>query len=129
MMKFGPLEGSQQEITDFFENNGLRPEAYFQALEAPLERRWMVIPASLVCLVLVLIVLVGSRSSKLLLILVLAGVATGAWLAASVQLRFRSATVTWVVGLSIMLLLLLAAGLITPKEAVDYLPKVKPKEP
>lgn len=124
-MKLGNLDGSPQEISDLFENNGLRLTDYLEATEVPLPRRWIVVPACVVVFVLLLILLVRGLSARQVLLLFVLGLVAGTWLAASVQVRFRKATVTVVVALGVLLSLLVAAGLITPRETVEYIPNGK----
>jgi hypothetical protein len=47
-MKLGPIEGTKEEITGFFQDNGLNAGDYFQIPEPPIKSVWLVIPAACV---------------------------------------------------------------------------------
>ena len=42
-MKLG-LEGTPEEVINFFQNNGLNPLDYFEKPESSLQTRWLIIP-------------------------------------------------------------------------------------
>jgi hypothetical protein len=128
-MRIGALEGSQQEIKGLFEDHGLRLEDYLERPEARLEKRWLVAPISIVALALVGMVLLGSISHKLLILLFLLGLAGGTWLTVSIQIRFRNAGATFAVAVGVVLMLLVGAGLISPQETVEYLRRVRQEGP
>ncbi len=44
-MKMGKMEGSPEEIRDFFQNNSLNIEDYIERPESPLNPIWLIIPA------------------------------------------------------------------------------------
>jgi hypothetical protein len=128
-MRIGTMEGSPQEIRDLIENNGLRVADYLQPPEAQLQRRWLIIPTSLVGVALLLIILAGDISSKVLVLLLVLGFGGGTWLTVSVQIRFRNALATFAVAVGVVLTLLVAGGLIAPNETVDYLRKLRQPGP
>lgn len=120
------MEGSPQEIRDLIEiQGGLKLADYLQPPEAQLPRRWLVIPASLVATALLLIILAGSLSPKLLLVLLASGFGSATWLTVSVQIRFRNGVATFAVAVGIVLTLLVAAGLIAPSDTIDYLKNLR----
>jgi hypothetical protein len=60
-------------------------------------------------------------------LLFLAGACGACWLAASVQIRFRNALATSVVGLGLLIVLLVAAGFLEPKETLEAVKVLKDK--
>lgn len=123
-MKLGKAEGTPEEITNFFENHGLNPEDYFEKIESPLHWKWLAIPGSLFTLAMFLLVLF-TLSTKIRILLFLIGVGGSCWAAVSLQIRFKNNWATTVMVVSALLILLVAAGFITPKETVDAIKGLK----
>lgn len=126
-MKFGNLEGSPEEIKDFYQNNGLNVFDYLEKPESPLATIWLVIPSLISVGTLILIILLTPLKREVLLILFILGASFSCWLATSVQIRFKSPWATGVIGIAFFLMLLIAAGFIAPNEALDYIQKLKSK--
>jgi hypothetical protein len=104
-MKLGPVDGNVEEVRDLLKNFGLNLVVIFLSS------------------VLVLGVLpTGSLGWQLLVILSIAG---GTWTCASTQLRFRNPVATFCVAMGFVLMILLAAGLISLKEAAEAVMKLK----
>lgn len=118
-MKLGKAEGTPEEIKDFFENHGLNPEDYFEKTESPLHWKWIAIPGSIVAVSVILLVFLDNVTPKTHILLFLAGAGCACWSAVSLQIRFKNGWATTVAAVGALLLLLVAAGLITPQETVD----------
>ena len=120
-MRIGKLEGTPEEIRDVLENRGLRLEEYLEKPAAPLRTKWLVVPGAVFAIVLILLVLLGPLARTGLILLFLVGAGGLVWLAVSVQLRFNNTLATLVIAVGGLLMLLVAAGLLEPRETTDVL--------
>ncbi|WP_092302687.1 hypothetical protein [Pseudomonas sp. NFIX28] len=125
-MKVKGIEGTPQEIHDLFKNNGLDINKY---ISAPLAARWVIVPA--VVLVLVLLVMVFGPvfyekfATKCLAGVVVAALIAVVWLAIATQVRFESATGTLICLVGGVVIILVAAGVMTPSEALTTIKDFK----
>ena len=129
-MKVGKVEGSPEEIKNIFENNGLNLEDYLEKLEkadAPLHWSWLSLPGFIFIASLLFLVLLTDVSPKTRIVFLLVGAGGICWLAAAVQIRFKNPVATSAVGMGLFLMLLVAAGFLTPKETIDTLKGLKDK--
>ena len=124
-MKLGKAEGTPEEITNFFENHGLNPEDYFEKSESPLHWKWIAIPGGVVTVATLFLVLLDNIPPKAHILLFLVGAGCACWAATSLQIRFKNGWATTVVAVGALLVLLVAAGFITPKETVDAIKGLK----
>lgn len=124
-MKVGGIEGTPQEIRDTFENYGLRLEDYLEKPAEPLSNMWLFIPSICLGTVLILLVLLAPLPRTGLLLLFLLGAGFVLWLTVSAQVRFKNGWATGVIAIGGLLMLLVAAGLIEPKETTDILKEMK----
>ena len=126
-MKYGRggLDGTPEEIRDFFENTGLKLADYLEAPDVKLQKRWLGIPVAIIAFALFLMIFVGGLSHKELIAFFVLGFGGGTWLVVSVQIRFRNAVATLATAVGVLLALLVAAGLIAPQETVEYIQKLK----
>jgi uncharacterized membrane protein len=126
-MKFGPVEGSPEEIKNFVENNGLNPADYFTVAESPLHVVWFVIPS--VCIMLVAVVLALLPAQKPFATpTFLIGCAASIWLSVNVQLRFRNGWATTILVVGCILILLVALGVVTPLQVFEQIKSLKKSE-
>lgn len=123
-MKIGNVEGTPEEVRDFFENNGLNPSDFFEKPESQLNKIWLIVPsvASLICILL--LVSFGPAFDKLKIMVFLLGLSTIVWLSVSVHIRFRSGWGSGVIILCGLLILLVALGVMEPAQLTDYLGSV-----
>ena len=120
-MKIGPVDGSVKECRDFFENNGLNLDDYIEKPPAPLKTRYIVIPSVLFACTLLVMIFVGNKISEAnISLLYIFAFSVCTWLTVSVQLRFKNSIATFCVAMGVILTLLIAAGVLSPKEAADY---------
>ena len=124
-MKLGKAEGTPEEIKDFFENHGLNPGDYFEKAENPLDWKWIAIPGAIVAISVLLLVLLDNVTPKIHILLFLVGAGCACWAAASLQIRFKNGWATTVAAVGALLVLLVAAGFIAPKETVDAIKGLK----
>ncbi len=118
-MKLGPIEGTKEEITGFFQDNGLNAADYFQRPEAPIKAVWFVLPALCVVAAFGALTLLGPLSTGQQTFIFLIGCAALVWLATAVQLRFKHAWATGVVAIGGLLLMLVALGDIAPAQMLN----------
>ncbi len=124
-MKIGKMEGSPEEIRDFFQNNGLNIINYIERPEPPLKPVWFILPACLVIASLICLTLVAPIRTSIQTLLFLLGCGAGIWLAVNVQIRFRNAWATVFVAVGTVLIMLVAIGMVTPIEMIQYLKELK----
>ena len=127
-MKIGrsQLEGTPEEIVNFYISFGQNPLDYLEKPEPSLQTRWLIIPAVLFVALLIILVFVGDDYSKTKLVLFLLGFASSVWLAVCVHIRFKSAKGAGeiifagiiFVGLLIMLV---ALGVLKPEQLTEIL--------
>jgi len=125
-MKVGDVEGSPEEIHDFFKNNGMDLSSY---ISAPMKRRWLVLPVVFSVLVLIInslgqVYYPDFRARCLPIALVLQLVCM-AWLVVSAQLKFDSTATTVVLALSCLLLVAVTAGMMSISDALTFVKGLK----
>ena len=124
-MKFGKLEGTSQEIGDFFENNGLDASHYFQKVEAPVHIAWVAVPAVLVLVSMLAVWQIVATDGRYQWLAFLVGCLSTVWLGAAVQLRHKQAMVTGLATAGCLAVLVVAFGLLTPLEAIEQLKQLR----
>ena len=118
-MKLGPIEGTKEEITGFFQDNGLNAGDYFQLPEAPIKTVWFVLPALCVVATFGALTLLGPLSTGQQRFVFLIGCAALVWLTTVVQLRFKHAWASGIVAIGGLLLMLIALGDISPTQMLN----------
>jgi len=127
-MKVGPVDGTAQEVRDLFENHGLKLEDYLEKPPSPLKARFLIIPALVFLLFLFILALLPANSPDWQLrLLYILSFGSGTWICASTQIRFKSGITTFCVAMGLVLTILLAAGLMSPKEAAEAVKSLKGK--
>lgn len=124
-MKIGNAEGIPEEIRDYFENCGLNAADFFLKTEASLHWKWILIPISIVAITLILLVLLDSINMQLHILLFLLGGGFASWAVVSIQIKFKNGWATTVAAIGALLMLLVAAGFMTPKESLDAIKGLK----
>ena len=118
-MKLGPIEGTKEEVTGFFQDNGLNVKDYFQMPETPIGVVWIVIPAIPMIIALGTLTLIGPLSTGQKMFAFLLGCAALVWLTTVIQLRFKHAWATGIVAIGGLLLMLVAIGAISPTQMLN----------
>jgi len=125
-MKFGnKMEGSPEEIRDFFQNNGLNITDYMGRPELPLKTVWFVVPVCLIVVSLACLTLLMPLRMSVQTFVFLLGCGAGIWLAVNVQLRFKNTWAAVFVAIGTILIMLVAIGTVTPTEMIQQLNKFK----
>ncbi len=119
-MKIGPLEGTPEEVNNFFQNNGLNPLDYFEKPEPFLQTRWLIIPAVLFFASFIFLALVADDFSKTKIVLFLSGFASSVWLAVCVHIRFKTAWGSGAIIFAGLLIMLVALGVVKPEQLTEY---------
>lgn len=117
-MRLGPIEGTKEEITGFFQDNGLKASDYFQTAEAPIGTIWLVIPALCIVGALGALTLLEALKQGQQTFIFLIGCMALVWLATVIQLRFKHAWATGIVVIGGLLLMLVALGDISPTQVL-----------
>ena len=120
-MKLGDLEGTPEEIKDFFENNGLALNDYFQPPDKPIHPAWLFIP-TIIVVISVLWPNFADRTSPQTLPFLL-GCLGIVWLTISLQIRYKRITVSSIAVFGCMAVLVVSYRLLTPLEAIQQLLK------
>ena len=124
-MKMGKLEGSQEEIHDFFQNNGLNIQDYLEKPEPPLKRIWFIVPVLLIAGAISLLTLIAPSAESAQKFLFLTGFGAGIWLAVNVQIRYKNAWAAFFTAVGTVLLMLVAIGEMAPSELVQHMKDLK----
>jgi uncharacterized membrane protein len=125
-MKMGPFDGSMEEVKDLFENNGLKLEDYLEKPPSHLATKFMIIPAVVLGIALLLLAIFTTKCSHAILtLLYLLGFSGGTWLTVSIQLRYKNTLATFAVAIGSLLMILVASGIFSPKEAVEFIKEIK----
>ncbi|MES1191043.1 MAG: hypothetical protein ABUS47_08200 [Steroidobacter sp.] len=123
-MKFGPLEGSSEEIKNFFQDNGLRAADFIALPDPPIKPIWFILPVSVLMLSIAFLVFVSLAKAAATFVFLI-GSGAGLWLAVNAQLRFKSPWVTGIIGIGCLLLMLVALGAVTPLEMLNEVKSLK----
>lgn len=127
-MKYGDeIEGTPEEIRDFFQNYGLNIEEYLEKSEKPLSRYLFICPSCLYVVPIILLTTVSDLSNGLRTLIFLFGCCCSLWLAVSVQIRFKNTWATAFIVLCGISFMLVALGVISPVELLDQANKFKPE--
>lgn len=118
-MKLRDLEGSSQEIHDFFQNNGLKAEDYFIVPPKPVQLRWVAIPSILVLIGLSCLALEVPGDVKHRKLAFIITCFFSLWLAIVLQIKFKNNWATSVAVVGCLLLSLVAFGVFTPEQMMD----------
>ncbi len=119
-MKLGSFNGTVEEAKDLFENSGLNLEDYFEP-QSRIEIKFLIIPGVLLGAALLLLALFANQCSPTTLTLVyLLGFSGATWLTASTQLRFKNTLATFAVAIGALLMVLVASGIFSPREAAEF---------
>ncbi len=128
-MKLRGIEGTPQEVRDFFELQGKQLADYLQpGEEPPLHWMWIAIPSALYFLALICLIFAPVTSKSVTTLLIAFGGGSLIWLATSIQLKFKNGTATIVVAVGGFLLILVCASLMNPADVPDAIRKFRPKE-
>jgi len=126
-MKIGKMEGTTEEIRDFFENNGLKIEDYLEKPEKPLSHFLFIVPSCLYVISIILLSVISTRRDVWCTVIFLIGCCCSLWLAISVQIRFKNAWATFFIILGSISFMLVALGVISPADLLDQAQEFKPK--
>jgi hypothetical protein len=124
-MKIGNMEGTPEEIKNFIVINDCNLQDILNLPEPPLNLLWFVPPVILTIISLSCLTLFRPNSETLKPFLFLIGCGAGIWLSVNVQLRFKNSLATVLVALGTVLIMLVAAGYITPIEIFRSLKELK----
>ena len=118
-MKLSNAEGTPEELSNFFQNNGLNPADYFQALEAPLATVWIIVPAIIVFVALAILALVSPFGNNYLRFTFVMACLAALWLGVAIQIRYKNEWATGFVIIGCLALTLVAIGVLSPLEAFN----------
>lgn len=124
-MKLANLEGTPEEIKNFFQDNGLKAEDFFEPAESPIQTRWLVVPGVLTFIALAVLTLFQSGSPPLRTFLFVAVCFFGIWWSVVLQLRFKNAWATAIVTVGCLLLALVALGVVTPVQMLEVVKDIR----
>jgi len=124
-MKFGPLEGTSEEIKNFFQDNGLRAADYIALPDEPIGPIWFAVPIAIFIAALAVLTFLSGLTKPAATFVFLIGCAAGMWLAVNTQLRFKSPWATGTLVLGCLLLMLVALGAVTPLDLLNEVKSLK----
>ena len=124
-MKLHNMEGTPQEICDFFQNNGLNMADFFTVPEKPMSVAWVILPGVLAFLSMAVLIFNKSLTEEPKTALFVFAAACSIWAGVAVQVRHKN---TWAAGFVIvggLLLTLVANGILTPKQMYQEVKSLK----
>jgi len=125
-MKLGSFDGTVEEAKDLFENNGLNLEDYLEKPPSRLAIKFLIAPAVVLGVSLLIMAIFASQCSQATLtLLYLLGFSGGTWLTVSTQLRFKNTLATFAVAIGSLLMVLVASGIFSPKDAAEFIKEIK----
>ena len=124
-MKMGQMEGSPEEIRDFFQNNSLNIADYIEKPVIPLKPVWLLVPAVILTLAFSSLTLFAPQSSAIKNLIFLFGCGAGIWLSVGVQIKFKNTWAASFVAIGSILIMLVAIGIITPAEMLKHLKEIR----
>jgi hypothetical protein len=124
-VKIANLEGTTEEIKNFFQDNGLKAENFFEPAEKPIRTLWLVTPAVLVFIALATLTLLPGASAQQQKFIFVAACFFAIWWAVVLQLRFKNAWATGIVAGGCLLLALVALGVVTPTQMLEEVKAMK----
>jgi ABC-type dipeptide/oligopeptide/nickel transport system permease component len=119
-MKFGPIEGTPQEVKDYMENNGLDPNKYFEVKNINKISVGWIFGSSLLFLAMI-ITLTFLNTSSFFLPALLVTIFIAIFCTAIIHLHYENSWCSTMVGVGLFVLISLAAGFVTPKQAISQI--------
>jgi hypothetical protein len=117
-----------QDVQDRLENHGLNLEDYLEKPPSPLKTRFLVIPIIVFFLSLFTLALLSTNSPEWQLrFLYILSFGSGTWICVSTQLRFKNVIATFCLAMGLIFTILIAAGLMSPKETVEAVKSLRVK--
>lgn len=124
-MKIANLEGTTEEIKNFFQDNGLKAENFFEPAEQPISTRWLVLPGILVFVALAVLTLFPGAAPQQQKFFFVAACFFGIWWSIVLQVRFKNPWATGIVAIGCLLLALVALGAVTPVEMFQEIKTIR----
>lgn len=124
-MRLANLEGTPEEIKNFFQDNGLKAENFFEPTESPIQTRWLVIPGILTFVALAVLTLFQGATPQQRTFLFISACFLSIWWAVVLQLRFKNTWATGLVAGGCLLLALVALGVVTPIQMLEEVKGLK----
>ena len=126
-MKIGHIEGTQEEVSNLFLDNGLNISDFIQKPLPPLENKWIIIPSILFLINFIVLLFIQNQSYEVKLLLFLLGFASSVWIGISVNIRFNSTLNAIYIIVSALLILAVAYGIMSLNELIDYIKQISRK--
>ncbi len=123
-MKVGKdIEGSPQEIKDFFNSHDSKISDFLQMPEPPLKIRWIILPSLITCIILLLLTFkIGNQS-----VLIVLTVVVSTWLVCAVHLKYKNWVIVSILTVGLTISLLLATNAADLKEIPDIIRSISKK--
>ena len=124
-MKIGKMEGSPEEIRNFFQDNGLKNKDILEKQKPGLKIVWLIIPSFSYIATLFYLTVFSLNFPNMFNFVFSIGMAAGLWMAVWVQIRFKSTSAAIFLAIGIILIMLLSIGTVTPIELLQYIKEIK----
>lgn len=120
-MKMGKLEGSPEEIYRFYQINDLNVLEYIDKPETQLKRRWVVVPAIISVILLIILALDIFPISLVKASILAIGIACSVWLACSIHVYFKNRAPFLAVVFVLVLIFIFFSGLLPIKDILEII--------
>jgi hypothetical protein len=124
-MKIANIEGTTDEIKNFFQDNGLNAADFFEAPDTPIRTRWLVSPGVCVFVTLAALTLIPNLAPQSKTFVFVATCFFSIWWSLVLQVRFKNAWATGIVAGGCLLLALVALGVVTPVQMLEEVKSIK----
>lgn len=123
-MKVGEIEGSPQEIKDLMENHGLNLDDYIEKPEKPIESIWLIIPAVIYFLFLLINIVVTDNPS-ILNFTFISSICVALWLTIVIHIRYKMPWASTLVIIVATLISLVSIDVMKPHDLITYMEKFR----
>jgi hypothetical protein len=124
-VKIANIEGTTDEIKNFFQDNGLKAADFFETPDSPIRTIWLILPAICVFATLAILTLASTLPPHYQKFAFVAACFFSIWWSAVLQLRFKNAWATGIVAGGCLLLALVALGVVTPVQMLEEVKAIK----
>lgn len=125
-MKIGKIEGSPEEINNFFQNEDLNIQDFLEIPKPPLKQTWVMIPGLFSTVFLVGLALCPADNILARNLLYYFACAMSIWMAAAIHIKFpNNIGLTVLIATGMIALFSLVQGSITPVELIQCIKDFK----
>ncbi len=120
----GGIEGTQKEVTDFFQNNGLRVSDFLTKPEPKIKGVYIALSLAVATAAIIALVFIPPSSNMRTVVFLLGAIAAGA-LGICVHIRFKNIGSAIIIIILEVLLMLVATGVLAPLDLLNQIKELR----